>query len=84
MVTVALPLALAFIMLSLGMSLTPASQVSAVAIESGFQNGTVGIAVGDLLVGGSGPEMGLSAYSLPYLVWRRSIQATVDPSVIEG
>ncbi|QPN65733.1 bile acid:sodium symporter family protein [Synechococcus sp. CBW1006] len=76
----------------------PASQVSAVAIESGFQNGTVGIAVGALLVGGSGPEMGLSAYSLPsgvygvlmmitilpYLVWRRSIQAMADPSVIEG
>ena len=75
----------------------PASQVSCVAIESGFQNGTVGIAVGALLVQASRSGGGLSAYSLPsavygvlmmvtilpYLVWRRSIQPTADPSVIE-
>ncbi len=72
MFTIALPLALACIMFSLGLSLTPADfgfalsgelagvamllrlpppQVSCVAIESGFQNGTVGIAVGALLAG---------------------------------
>jgi BASS family bile acid:Na+ symporter len=64
-------------------------QVSCVAIESGFQNGTVGIAVGALIAeaGAGGAVSGLSAYSLPsgvygvlmmltilpYLAWRRSI-----------
>ena len=66
----------------------PTAQVSCVAIESGFQNGTVGIAVGALLGGvSSGERGGLSAFSLPsgvygvlmmvtilpYLAWRRSI-----------
>lgn len=68
----------------------PASQVSTVAIESGFQNGTVGIAVGALVLEASGSGLGLSAYSLPsavygvlmmvtivpYLAWRRSIPPT--------
>lgn len=68
----------------------PASQVSTVAIESGFQNGTVGIAVGALVLEASGSVLGLSAYSLPsavygvlmmvtivpYLAWRRSIPPT--------
>ncbi len=64
-------------------------QVSCVAIESGFQNGTVGIAVGALIAeaAAGGSVSGLSAYSLPsgvygvlmmltilpYLAWRRSI-----------
>jgi BASS family bile acid:Na+ symporter len=52
----------------------PASQVSSVAIESGFQNGTVGIAVGALL---------MMVTSLPDLAWRCSIQPMADPSVIE-
>ncbi|WP_185465710.1 MULTISPECIES: hypothetical protein [unclassified Synechococcus] len=52
----------------------PASLVSSVAIESGFQNGTVGIAVGALL---------MMVTSLPDLAWRCAIQAMADPSVIE-
>lgn len=52
----------------------PASQVSSVAIESGFQNGTMGIAVGALL---------MEASSLPYLAWRCSIQPMADSSVIK-
>ncbi|MEB3322549.1 MAG: bile acid:sodium symporter family protein [Synechococcaceae cyanobacterium] len=64
----------------------PPPQVSTLAIESGFQNGTVGIAVGALLAGAAHQES-LSAYSLPsgvygvlmmvtiapYLLWRRSL-----------
>ena len=66
----------------------PPSQVSCVAIESGFQNGTVGIAVGALLASADLAGSRLSAYSLPsavygvlmmvtilpYLGWRRSLQ----------
>ena len=57
------------------------------AIESGFQNGTVGIAVGALLASAELAGSRLSAYSLPsavcgvlmmvttlpYLAWRRSL-----------
>ncbi len=67
----------------------PSPQVSCVAIESGFQNGTVGIAVGALLAGAGSSAAGLSPYSLPsgvygvlmmitiipYLLWRRSLPA---------
>jgi BASS family bile acid:Na+ symporter len=66
----------------------PPAQVSCVAIESGFQNGTVGIAVGALLASADLAGSALSPYSLPsavygvlmmvtilpYLAWRRSLQ----------
>jgi BASS family bile acid:Na+ symporter len=66
----------------------PPAQVSCVAIESGFQNVTVGIAVGALLASADLAGSGLSPYSLPSdvygvlmmvtilhcLAWRRSQQ----------
>jgi BASS family bile acid:Na+ symporter len=86
-------LLLNLLMLAIGTAVAQAlrlsvPEVTTLAIESGFQNGTVGIAVGALLAGAAAGE-GLSAFSLPsgvygvlmnltigpFLLWRRSLVA---------
>ncbi|QEY31485.1 bile acid:sodium symporter family protein [Synechococcus sp. RSCCF101] len=68
----------------------PVPQVSTVAIESGFQNGTVGIAVGAVLAtataaatgAGTGPAAALSPYSLPSAVYGVVMMLTIGPYVL--
>lgn len=73
-------------LLALALRLNP-PQVSCVAIEAGFQNGTVGIAVGALLagsaVGGSAlsPD-GLSPFSLPSGVYGVLMMITILPYLL--
>lgn len=56
----------------------PRGEATAIAIESGIQNGTLGIAVGALIVGGS---TGISAFSLPSGVYGITMYAVSLPVI---
>ena len=58
----------------------PSTQVTTVAIESGFQNGTVGIVVGSMLSQTSGESI-LSQSSLPSAVYGVLMMMTITPFV---
>jgi BASS family bile acid:Na+ symporter len=79
-------LALNLIMLSLGLvvgsifGLMP-KQSTALAVEAGFQNGTIGIVVGSLLRGNE-PSTGLSEYSLPSAVYGVLMLFTIVPFIM--
>ena len=92
LITVFLPLALAIIMFSLGLGLARAfglnrGEATAISIETGIQNATLGITVGSLIVEQASAlppfslpsgVYGITMYlvSIPFVLWRRSLATT--------
>ena len=62
---------------SLGMN---TKKSTSLAIEAGFQNGTIGIVVGTI-VGGSDSTVALNSYSLPSAVYGVLMLITIAPFI---
>lgn len=79
-------LSLNVLMLGIGLALgavlhLPTAQTTTLAIESGFQNGTIGIVVGSLI--GPALQQGeLSSFSLPSAVYGVVMLVTIGPFII--
>ena len=79
-------LLLNLLMLAIGLGVgqllaLPRTQVTTLAIESGFQNGSIGIVVGTLLAGDAVTAQ-LSTYSLPSAIYGVLMLFTVVPMVL--
>jgi BASS family bile acid:Na+ symporter len=79
-------LSLNLLMLAIGLGVghilrLPQTQVTTLSIESGFQNGSVGIVVGTLLTSGA-TASDLPAYSLPSAIYGVIMLFTIIPMVV--